>query len=137
MASFVFGADGTVRSSLPATAPMNGSTLLLPARLSDLGAGPASGPLTYGLTAFELRKGHEATDAVAGRAAFSPGVPALAQGQSVPLDPGASATLDLASDAGAQAASPALGWMVVSLDNGDGAAQADLVPLDAGVSAGR
>jgi hypothetical protein len=58
--------------------------------------------------------------------AFSPSV---SNGQFLPLVSGASAKLPLSVTSALQASTPALGWMIVSLDNRNGAAQAELIPV--------
>ncbi|HEY5487062.1 MAG TPA: hypothetical protein VIK06_05380 [Candidatus Limnocylindrales bacterium] len=64
--------------------------------------------------------------AVIDTGAFSPSV---SNSQFVPLPAGASAKLPLSVDTRLQTRAPALGWMVVSLDNPNGAPQAALIPV--------
>ena len=129
MAAFVFDANGTDREAFFATAPMNGSTLVLPARASTLGLSGADARFTYRVNAFGMRTGDRVVDAVSGTASFRPFAPAVSQGDLLDLPPGATGMLDLDVDAAAEAADPVLGWLVVSQDDATGAAQADQVPI--------
>jgi hypothetical protein len=62
-------------------------------------------------------------------AKFRPYEPPVSQGQLVPLASGASSSLPVTVDRPRFANSPQLGWMVVTQDDPNGAAQADLVPI--------
>ena len=66
---------------------------------------------------------------MAGQALYNAFSPSVSNGQFVPLAAGASAKLGLSVDTRLQARAPALGWMVVSLDNANGALQAALIPV--------
>ena len=68
-------------------------------------------------------------DAVAATAAFNAFNPSVSNGQFASLAAGASATLPISVNVSLQTATPALGWMVVSLDNPNGAAQAALITV--------
>ncbi len=130
MASFVYTAQGTPQEAFFADAPMNGSTLVLPARASTLGlSGGADARVTYRVTAFGERPGDSAVDTVTGSASFRPFAPAVSQGDLLNLAPGAAGVITLEVDPARQAADPALGWLVVSQDDAGGAAQADQVPV--------
>ena len=131
MASFVFDADGNPVGfgGFVADAPANGSTILLPLLASDIGRTAADSTVDYevfaqnetGDTAFE--------DEVDGRGSLSVFAPAVSSGDFVQMDPGDSGLLDVAVDVNAQTDDPSLGWMIVALDDQNGAAQADLVPV--------
>ena len=54
---------------------------------------------------------------------------ALSQGDFVSLGRGGTASLGVSVNEAGFAANPALGWMVVTLDDANGAVQADLVPV--------
>ena len=81
----------------------------------------------FGLTAFSLITGD--VDVVAGAARFDSHKPAVSTGDFVPLAPGASAKLDLSVDIGKFASAPTRGWLVVTLDDADGNAQAQEIPI--------
>ena len=68
-------------------------------------------------------------DTVAGQAEFNVFSPALTTGQFVQLTPGSSASIPVAVKKGSLSAAPAKGWLVVSVDDANGAAQADTVPI--------
>lgn len=125
--SFVFAADGTLLDAFFAEAPMNGSTLLLPVAASSLGlSSDEHDRFRYDTTGFNIL-GPE-FDTVAGNPRFLPWAPRSSQGDFIPLAPGASAPLQLTSSSAARS-DGTLGWMVVALDDANGAAQAGLIPL--------
>jgi hypothetical protein len=53
----------------------------------------------------------------------------VSTGQQIPLAPSASATLNISVDLGKFAGTPQLGWLVIGLDDANGGAQADEVPV--------
>ncbi len=127
VASFIFDARGNIVDAFVGDAPMNGSTILLPAFASNLGLKKGDSDFNYTVAAFSLQNG--AVDVVTGRARFDAFKPAVSQGQFVPLAPGASSTLQLSVDRGKFASAPAKGWLVVTLDDANGAAQAAEIPV--------
>jgi minor extracellular serine protease Vpr len=125
--SFVFDADFNLIDAFFAIAPMNGSTMLLPAAASSLGLDPVEfNKFRYDVTAFDIFSPD--FDTVAGNPRIRPFEPSSSQGQFVDLAPGASAPLQLTSLASARS-DGTLGWMIVALDDEDGAPQAELIPL--------
>jgi len=126
-ASFTFNAAGHLIDAFYADAPMNGSVIELPAVASDMGITAAAPSFKYSITGFDLNTGN--IDPVPGKAAFNAFAPSVSNGQFVVLASGASATLPISVDPALQATAPSLGWMIVSLDNRNGAAQAALVPV--------
>ncbi len=127
MASFTFDANGKLLDAFYADAPMNSSIVELPALASDMGISATSAPISYSITAFDLITGN--VDQVPGAASYNVFSPALSNGQFISLAPGASASLPVSVDPAGQKAAPALGWMIVSLDNAGGDHQAALVPV--------
>ena len=127
VASFTFDAKGNLIDAFVGDAPMNGSTILLPAFASDLGLRSGNSDFNYVVTAFSLENG--TVDPVSGKARFDAYKPAVSQGNFIPLAPGAGATLPLVVDRGKFASAPAKGWLVVTLDDANGAAQADEIPV--------
>ncbi len=125
-ASFTFDAAGNLLNAFYADAPMNGSVIELPVVASDLGLTSASPKFSYSITGFDLITG--TIDAVPGAASFNAFSPSVSNGQFVSLAKGSSATLPLSVDILGQKITPALGWMIVSLDNRNGAGQAALLP---------
>jgi hypothetical protein len=67
-------------------------------------------------------------DVVGGNPRFRPWAPTSSQDDFVPLAPGASAPLRLTSSQSAKS-DGTLGWMIVALDDANGAPQADLIAL--------
>jgi len=126
-ASFTFDAAGDLIDAFYADAPMNGSVIELPALASDMGITAGSPAFSYSITGYDLITG--AIDSVPGTAAYNAFTPSLSNGQFITLNPGASATLPVAASLSLQATTPSLGWMVVSLDNANGAAQAALIKV--------
>lgn len=128
-ASFVFRADGTLIDAFFALAPMNGSTMLLPAAASSLGLSEAEfDRFTYSAAGFDLLGG--GVDVASGAPRVRPWAPTSSQGESVELDPGETAPLVLSALSSARSDNT-LGWMVTALDDANGAPQADLIPLPA------
>jgi hypothetical protein len=125
--SFVFTASGDLVDAFFAEAPMNGSTALLPVAASSLGlAADEHDRFRYSTVGFSVL-GPE-FDVVAGNPRFRPWTPTSSQGDFVPLGPGATAPLTLVASPSATSDST-LGFMVVALDDANGAPQADLVSV--------
>jgi hypothetical protein len=125
--SFVFDATGTLVDAFFAEAPMNGSTALLPVAASSLGlSADEHDRFRYSTVGFNIL-GPE-LDVVAGNPRFRPWTPTSSQGDFVPLSPGGTAPLTLVASSSAKS-DGTLGWMIVALDDADGAAQADVVAL--------
>jgi subtilisin family serine protease len=127
-ASVIIDAAGNLINAWVADAPMNGSTVLLPTLASDIGLGPTGqANFRYAVTGFSIVPG-TLVDTTS-FAEFRPFEPPVSTGQFVPLASGASATLPVAVDIPRFANSRQLGWMIVTQDDANGSAQADLVPV--------
>jgi hypothetical protein len=135
MASFTINAStGAIIDAFFADAPMNGSTIELPLLASDLGlSGKANGvgPVKqqgsiYRLNAFSLVPG-VFVDTTAS-ASINPFAPPVSSGDFATLNSGASASFTLSIDQDQAKKTPALGWLVASVDDANGAAQAAEVP---------
>ena len=126
-------ATGDVIDAFFADAPMNGSTIELPAIASEIGlAQKAAKPTAfrYAVNAFSLVPGGIVD--TTGPASFDPFHPAVSSGDFSAVAAGSgSASLPLAIDKSQQAKTPALGWLVASVDDANGAAQADEVAAPA------
>jgi minor extracellular serine protease Vpr len=109
------------------SAPTNGSTMVIYAAASDFGVTAASGPFDYAVDTFSLEGFGD--DATSGFAGFDPFQPAVSQGDFIGLDHGDHATLPVTVDLAHFGAAPALGWMIVTMDDANGGRQADLVSL--------
>ena len=116
-------ATGRVIDERYADAPANGSTLLLPTLASDLGLAAGSGPFTYQVAAVDGFTG--TPDVTAWSMPFSAFTPTQSTGEFVTVKAHGSASIAAWYAAG----TPVLGWMVVTLDNRNGAAQASLVTV--------
>jgi len=135
-ASFILNvATGQIDDAWLADVPMNGSTIELPALASDIGlAQKAAKPTTfrYWVNAFSVVPGGIVD--TTGSALFDPFHPAVSSGVLNPdgtptaVPAGGSASLPLSIDKSQQAKTPALGWLVASVDDANGAPQADEVP---------
>ena len=110
-----------------ADAPSNGSTVELPVLASTLGLSLGHGKFSYSVAAEDLLSG--ATDVVNGTAWFDAYAPAVSTGDFISLDSGDSANLPLTVDNNLIKQTPAMGWMVVTMDDANGASQADIVPI--------
>jgi hypothetical protein len=117
---------------------MNGSTIELPALASDLGLSQKSAkPTTFSYTVNAFSNVPGGIVDTTGSASFDPFHPAVSSGvlnpdgtpMTVPVD--GSTTLPLTIDKSQQAKTPALGWLVASVDDANGAPQADEVPAPA------
>jgi minor extracellular serine protease Vpr len=134
-ASFTINAKtGALVDAFFADAPMNGSTVELPTLASDLGLSQKTsgvGPvkkqgITYHVNAFSLVPGGFID--ITGSASINPFTPSVSSGNFATLAPGQSKSLPLTVDTDQQAKQPALGWLVASVDDANGAPQADEVP---------
>jgi minor extracellular serine protease Vpr len=125
MLAFTADAAGHVLDAFLVAAPSNGTTVLLPTLASDLGLSAGSSSFDYEAAGFSVFGGP--FDVASGVGHFDALTPAISQGDLVTLAPGASATLDLSANEAGLTANPALGWMIVTLDDANGGRQADLV----------
>jgi minor extracellular serine protease Vpr len=132
--AFVFDlrtGEGTV--NFLATAPTDGSTEEIPILSSQLCRpdspclNQANPRFTYQVVSFDLYTG--AADEVPGTGSYNPWTPAISQGLFDVLPPGASAQEQVSVDPTEFAQTPALGSMVVSLDNEAGDQEAQLIPV--------
>ena len=134
VASVILDADGDPVDLWTADAPANGSTILMPLLASDIDRTDPGSTVDY--EAFgdsfvdSSDPGDSFEDVVAGRASVAIFDPAVSSGDFIKLNPGQSTNLLLQVDESAQDDHPAKGWMVVTLDDANGAAQADLLPAD-------
>jgi hypothetical protein len=118
-----------------ADAPMNGSTIELPALAGDLGLSARPDGvgavkkqgMTYLVAAFSLKPGGFVD--VTGSTTFNPFSPSVSSGDFASLLPGSATSFGLIVDTDQQKAQPALGWLVASVDNANGAAQASEVAI--------
>ncbi|WP_084963693.1 S8 family peptidase [Thermoactinospora rubra] len=124
-ASFVFNASGTLVDAYAATAPANGGTALLPALASTLGISESKPSFSYTVTSSSEVPGNLVD--TTGTAVFDAFRPPVATGQTIDLAPGSEQTASLAIDRGA--AVPALGWLIVALDNRGGGHEAERLTL--------
>ena len=81
-----------------ATAPANGSTVLLPVLASSLGATADTGPIELTAAGLTILDDTVPADEIDASAVFDPFAPALSQGQSVELRPGARASIPVTVD---------------------------------------
>ena len=118
--SLVFDADFNLIDYWYADAPANGSTLLLPALASDLGLAPGSGSFSYNVAAVDGFTG--VPDLTSQSTAFDAFTPSQSTGDFVPVAGRSHTSIPAWYTPGTKAA-----WMVVTLDDRNGAAQADIV----------
>jgi hypothetical protein len=128
MLSFTINAHtGQIIDAFTVGAPANGSTVELPALASDMGLTAGSSSFDYTAAGFSIFGGP--FDVASGVGHFDALHPAVSQGDFLSVGRGGSAALGVSVNKAGFAANPALGWMVVTLDDANGAAQADLVPV--------
>ncbi len=129
--SFIFDSAGNLVDLWVASAPMNGSTVELPTLASEIGLDPAvnSTRFNYAVNAFSIVPGDLVDTTSAG--SFRSHQPPVSSGDRISLAPGATATLNVSVDRGKFAGTPQLGWLVAALDDANGGAQADEVPIGA------
>ncbi|SDR69902.1 Subtilase family protein [Friedmanniella luteola] len=108
------------------SAPANGSTVLLPVLASSIGVTAASPSLRIGVQGFSVVDSGQ--DDVAGTARFQPFRPALSQGSSVTVAPGATVHVPTHVDRTQLPSQTATGWLVVTPDDAAGR-EADRVAL--------
>jgi minor extracellular serine protease Vpr len=128
--SFVMNAKtGAIIDVFLADAPTNGSTVELPALASELGLHSGNASFHYSVAGFNNFPGSATVDTTSA-AAYDVAKPGVSSGAFVGgLAPGGSTTLPLSVDFGKFQSAPALGWLVVTMDDANGAAQADEVPV--------
>jgi hypothetical protein len=128
----VNAATGAIVDAFRADAPMNGTTIELPALASDLGLsqtkvketnGPFTG-FTYTVNTFSVLGPQ--TDS-AGTGSLDVFNPAFSSGDFASLAPAASASMTLIVNKNQMKKRPGLGWLVASVDDANGAPQADEV----------
>jgi hypothetical protein len=124
--SFTFDAKtGDLVNVFTADAPMNGSTMLLPALASDLGLTTGSTKMNYQVATFPIvPEGVGDITSVGSYRVFDPPV---SSGDFITLKPGETKPLTLQLDRGKFAGTTVLGWLVVALDDANGAAQAEQI----------
>jgi len=134
MAAFVFSTHSAGASvNFFATAPTDSSTAELPVLASQLCRSgeaclSAANPrLTYHINSFDVTGGP--TDFVAAVAKYNAYSSSISQGDFVTVPKGASGTVPVTINPTEWAQTPALGSMIVTLDNKAGAGEAALLPL--------
>lgn len=127
MGAFVMDTDGNVVAARYAEAPMNGSTVLLPALASELGLSGDDTDFRYTVNAFSLVP--EGMTDTTHSAAFDSHEPALSTGQYAELASGEKTELELSVTIPRFVRTPAFGWLVVSHDDANGGAQAQRVSV--------
>ena len=123
--SLIIDATNQLVDAWYADAPSNGSTIILPVLASDLGLTSGDGSFSYWVVAFDGFTG--LADELPGTASFDAFAPAQSTGDFVAVAPHGHASIDVAVSGAALTASGPKGWLVVTLDDANGAAQADIV----------
>ena len=123
--------DGEITDAALTRGPANSSTVRCGVLASAIGV---SGAFSYGAAAASLLS--PIAYQLPTVASFNPFQPAISQGDHLALAPGKSGNLSLWIDRSAFAATPALGWMIVSPDNAAGPDQAATIPAVPAVPAG-
>jgi minor extracellular serine protease Vpr len=121
-------ATGTFAIDFFATAPTDGSTVLLPVFSNRIGLSPSKPRFAYHAESFSLHGFPD--DAMPGVARFNAYKPAISNGAFIAVAPGATASTAVSIDKNEWKKTPALGLMVVVLDNAAGAAEVRLLEVD-------
>lgn len=117
--------EGFIAST--ADAPTDGSTVLLPLLASWIGATPGNPRFSYTMTAVNLIDGTEAT--MPGRGKFNAFTPSITTAETFTvIDRNKAAVVPVTVNPSEWKKTPALGLMVVSIDNKSGDDQAILLP---------
>jgi minor extracellular serine protease Vpr len=123
IASFIIDAAGNLVDVWVPDAPMNGSTIELPALASQLGLTSGSNKLNYQVATFPIVP--EVAGDLTSVGSYRVFQPPVSTGDFFTLNPGQSRTLNLTIDKGKFAGTSVLGWLAVTLDDANGAAQAE------------
>jgi hypothetical protein len=107
---------------------MNGSTVLLPALASELGLTTGSSKMNYQVVTFPIVP--ELPGDVTSVGSYRAYEPPVSTGDFFTLNPGQSRTLNLQLDRGKFAGTTVRGWLAVTLDDANGAAQAKEIPAE-------
>jgi minor extracellular serine protease Vpr len=128
IASFILDAAGNLVDVFVPDAPMNGSTILLPALASELGLTTGSSKMNYQVATFPIVP--ELPGDVTSVGSYRVFEPPVSTGDFFTLNPGQSRTLNLQIDRGKFAGTTVRGWLAVTLDDANGAAQAEEIPAE-------
>jgi minor extracellular serine protease Vpr len=118
---------GALTVQFLAAAPTNSSTILLPFDAALIGVTPENPRFAYSVATFDLNSAD--TDATDTTAVFNAFTSSVSQGDFLAINPNQVLSVPVALDPAEFAQSPALGHMIVTLDNLSGAAEADLITL--------
>lgn len=130
MAAFTISAAGELIDLWVADSPANGSTVLLPTLASEIGQNVGNNTrFSYSVTGYSVEDA--LVDPVAGQAEVDPFHPSISTGNFVVIDAGGNASLPVWVNKGLLGTTHDKGWMIVTQDDANGAAQADLVPVGA------
>ena len=123
--SVIFDADFNPIDAWLANAPLNGSTIILPALASDLGLTAGAGSFSYSVAAFDgFTLTADETDA---SPVFDVFDPAQSTGDFVPVPSREKVTVPVWAKKSAIFHGDVKGWLVVTLDDANGRDQADIV----------
>jgi minor extracellular serine protease Vpr len=118
---------GALSADFLAVAPTDASTILLPVLASSLGVTTASPRISYTAVAFDLLSAD--TDSFADSAGFNVFGSAVSTGQFVSVAPDETTFLPVSINLAEFPQTPAKGFLIVTQDNKNGAAEADLVKV--------
>ncbi|HEX7840239.1 MAG TPA: S8 family serine peptidase, partial [Kofleriaceae bacterium] len=120
---------GAITSDFVANASTDSSTIRLAVLASSIGITPANPRFSYTASAFDLLSTD--SDSFAGSARYNAFHSAVSDAQFLPLPPDNSSLFGMLVDPAELALTPARGWMVISEDNKNGPAEAQLLKLPA------
>jgi subtilisin family serine protease len=118
---------GALSADFDAVAPTDGSTILLPVLASSIGVAAAQPRFSYSAAAFDLFSSD--SDQFDTSARFNAFASAISNGQFEVVDPDATVSVPVTVNPAEFASTPAKGLMVVTQDDKNGAAEANLVKV--------
>jgi subtilisin family serine protease len=118
---------GTLSIDFLAVSPTDSSTILLPVLASTIGLSEKSPRFSYAITSFDLLSTDSDTFNVA--TSFNAFTSAVSTGQFVSVGPNVTIPVPVSVDRAEFAITPPKGLMIVTQDNKNGAAEADLVKV--------
>jgi minor extracellular serine protease Vpr len=136
MASAVFNiSTGELLVRFLAVAPTDGNTLLIPALASDVGVTPANPRFSYAAQSYDLFGDNFSIGVIEGPARFNAFDNAISTGAFVTVGPLGQTSVPISINRDEWQVTPALGVMVVSLDNFNRGlfAQTQLLPVRSGL----
>jgi minor extracellular serine protease Vpr len=127
VAAFVNLKTNALGVDFDAVAPTNSGTILLPVQASDIGVTPTNPRFSYTVESFDEFSSN--TDSFPTSAKFNAFSSAVSTGDFAVVSPNAAVGVTVSVDPAEFAVTPALGFMIVSQDNKNGAPEVNLLSV--------